>query len=225
MKSKFIQAGKFFFHLCIMASIASVFKRKYYILFSLVIFLWLFGSWVLSEGKAESFRAMTPFHNEYADFFFRYFTHLGDGIFILALAALLAIRKKYFLSLGIVGGYLLSGLFAQIGKRVLNAPRPKAFFEAMGETVYEVPGMDVHLAGSFPSGHTASAFALAVFLICALPNKTLNWFILLGACLVGYSRIYLSQHFPVDVFAGAVIGSLSGWVTYLFLEWRVSKKK
>ncbi len=207
-----------------MSTVPSLFKAKYPILFVIVLLLWVFGSWVLQEGRESSFRAMTPYHGSFTDFTFRYLTHLGDGIFILALAAGLAIRKKYFLSLGIVGGYLLSGVFAQIGKRLLNAQRPKAFFEAMGETVYQVPGVDVHLAGSFPSGHTASAFALAVFLICSLHHKILHWLILLGACLVGYSRIYLSQHFPVDVFAGAVIGSFSGLAVYLFLEKKKAKR-
>ena len=198
----------------------SILKAKYPILLFIAVMLVTFGIIIMAAGRATSFRMLTPFHHYTTDFFFQNITHLGDGIFILALAAILAIRKNYFLSLGIVAGYLLSGLFAQLGKRLLNAPRPKAFFEAMGERVYEVPGLDVHLAGSFPSGHTASAFALAVFLICALPKKSLHWLILLGACLVGYSRVYLSQHFPVDVFAGAVIGSLSGWAVFLFLEKR-----
>jgi membrane-associated phospholipid phosphatase len=126
--------------------------------------------------------------------------------------------KKYFLSVGIVAGYLLSGIFAQLGKKLLSLPRPKAWFEAMGETVYQVPGLDMHMKGSFPSGHTASVFALAVFLILALPYRWYSWIILLFACMVGYSRIYLSQHFPVDVWAGAMIGTFSGIVVYWVLK-------
>lgn len=179
----------------------------------------LFGTWVLLVGQNESFRLLTGSHFGFGNFFFKYWTHLGDGIFILALAAILAIIKRYFLSIGIVGGYLLSGLFAQLGKRIINAPRPKAFFESLGETVYQVPGVEVHMAGSFPSGHTASAFALSVFLILALSNRFLGLFFLIAACLVGYSRIYLSQHFPVDVWAGAMIGTFSGIIVY----WRMKK--
>jgi membrane-associated phospholipid phosphatase len=184
-----------------------------------IILMLLFGAWVLHAGRYESFRSLTASHSAFGNVFFRYWTHFGDGIFILALAAILAILKRYFLSIGIVGGYLLSGLFAQLGKRLLHAPRPKAFFESFGETVYQVPGVEVHMAGSFPSGHTASAFALAVFLILALPNRFLGMFFLISACLVGYSRIYLSQHFPVDVWAGAMIGTFSGVIVY----WRLKK--
>ncbi len=189
------------------------------VIITLSAILICFGVWLLLVGKGESFRMVTSFRHPAADFFFKYLTHLGDGIFILALAAFFAIYKKYFLSIGVVAGYLLSGVFAQLGKRLLNMPRPKAWFANMGETVYQVPGVDVHLQGSFPSGHTASVFALAVFLIFALPYRWYSWLILAVAFLVGYSRIYLSQHFPVDVWAGAMIGIFSGILVY----WRLRK--
>jgi membrane-associated phospholipid phosphatase len=191
----------------------------------LLVALVVYGAWVIYAGKANSFRALTGFHSSAADLFFSNVTHLGDGIFILALAGVLALFKKYFLSLGIVAGYLLSGLFAQLGKRLVSAPRPKAYFELMGEKVYEMPGVDVHLANSFPSGHTASVFALAVFLVLSLPYRWYSWAILLAALLVGYSRIYLSQHFPTDVLAGAIIGSLSGLGVFFFLKSRAMKQE
>lgn len=103
-------------------------------------------------------------------------------------------------------------------KSYLPYPAPKAWFEALGEKVYEVPGLDVHMKGSFPSGHTASVFALAIFLIIVLPYRWYSWLILLFACIVGYSRIYLSQHFPVDVWAGAMIGTFSGIMVFLLLK-------
>lgn len=193
-------------------------KRLSFIFMAIAALLTLFGVWIFIFGHAESFRALTVFHHPATDFFFRNITHLGDGIFILALAALLAILKKYFLSIGIVAGYLLSGIFAQLGKRLFSAPRPKAFFEAIGEKVYEVPGVDVHLSNSFPSGHTASVFALAVFLMLALPYKWYSWLLLFGAMLVGYSRVYLSQHFPLDVWVGAVIGTISGIIVFKLIS-------
>lgn len=199
-------------------------RQRASILVVLLLLLAGFGLWIMMVGKEASFRNITSFHSPASDFFFRNITHLGDGIFILSLAAILALLKKYFLSLGIVAGYLFSGIFAQLGKKLLSLPRPKAWFEAMGETIYQVPGLDVHMKGSFPSGHTASVFALAVFLILALPYRWYSWIILLFACMVGYSRIYLSQHFPVDVWAGAMIGSFSGVVVYWILHNRRSKR-
>lgn len=206
-------------NLCPMESRTASFGAKVILPLIWIFIMLVFGAWVLHAGRYESFRLLTTSHSAFGNVFFRYVTHLGDGIFILGLAAILAIMKRYFLSIGIVAGYLLSGIFAQLGKRILNAPRPKAFFESLGETVYQVPGVEVHMAGSFPSGHTASAFALAVFLMLALPNRLWRIVVLILACLVGYSRIYLSQHFPLDVWAGAMIGTFSGVIVF----WRMKK--
>lgn len=84
------------------------------------------GIWIMLVGKAESFRLITGYHSPQADFFFRNITHLGDGLFILSLAAILAILKRYFLSIGIVASYIMSGIFAQSGKKLLALSRPQS---------------------------------------------------------------------------------------------------
>ncbi|QQL51609.1 phosphatase PAP2 family protein [Mucilaginibacter ginkgonis] len=66
----------------------------------------------------------------------------------------------------------------------------------------------VYRAGStsFPSGHTSTTFALASSLSIAYPK----WYVIAPAFIyagtVGYSRMYLGEHFPTDVAAGATIG-------------------
>ena len=91
----------------------------------------------------------------------------------------------------------------------------KAYGATMGTTValkYTVREKrpDNDDMDSFPSGHTSSAVSGAVFihrrygLAYAIPAY-------LGAIYVGYSRIHVNRHHPRDVFAGAVIGALSGW--------------
>jgi undecaprenyl-diphosphatase len=62
---------------------------------------------------------------------------------------------------------------------------------------------------SFPSGHTASAFAFATAVGQRIPSL---WLPLRGlALLVGYSRIHTGVHYPGDVVAGAVVGTTCGW--------------
>jgi undecaprenyl-diphosphatase len=72
----------------------------------------------------------------------------------------------------------------------------------------------------FYSSHASNIFALAVFVISLMRKKT--WWIILAifcwAALIGYSRIYLGVHYPGDVLAGAIAGSLLGWMVARFLK-------
>lgn len=65
---------------------------------------------------------------------------------------------------------------------------------------------------SFPSTHASIAFALAAI----LARKEPSWagLLYLSACLVGWSRIYLGSHYPIDVTAGAVFGLAIGHATW-----------
>jgi membrane-associated phospholipid phosphatase len=65
-------------------------------------------------------------------------------------------------------------------------------------------------SGSFPSGHTASAFAFATAVTADLPQLALPLFGL--ATVVGYSRVHNGVHYPGDVMAGAVLGLTIGTV-------------
>lgn len=65
----------------------------------------------------------------------------------------------------------------------------------------------------FMSSHAANAFALTVFMALVLPRRyrVAQWLLLIWAIIVSYSRIYLAAHFPSDVLAGALLGSLLAW--------------
>ncbi len=79
---------------------------------------------------------------------------------------------------------------------------------------------------SFPSGHTASAFAAAVFTgeVYARLNPddaSRHWVrggTLAMAAATGWLRVRAGRHFPTDVLAGAAIGALAGWLVPLAHE-------
>ena len=68
-------------------------------------------------------------------------------------------------------------------------------------------------AGSFPSIHTARITSVAVFSYSLLSSFALLTLGLLLAVVVGYSRIYLRKHYPIDVVAGVVMGLVISWLT------------
>lgn len=66
----------------------------------------------------------------------------------------------------------------------------------------------------FISSHAANAFALTIFLALVLPRRyrVAKWLLFVWTAVVCYSRIYLAAHYPSDVLAGALLGSLTAWV-------------
>lgn len=71
---------------------------------------------------------------------------------------------------------------------------------------------------SFPSGHTCAAFAAGLVWARALPWKAARAAAVAMAVLMGLSRLYVGVHFPADVLAGAVIGSLCAWAAWKLVE-------
>jgi membrane-associated phospholipid phosphatase len=173
---------------------------------------------LLTEGKAATFRYLNPFHYTLLDSFFIRFTWLGDGLFAAGVIILLLILRRWGQACQILVAFLLSALFAQILKNAFSMPRPREFFPS-GEYMYFIPGVTLNGHASFPSGHSTSIFALATMLAIFEKNKRQNVFYLLVAVAVGYSRIYLGQHFLPDVLMGSFLGVMTAiGIRWLFLE-------
>lgn len=171
-----------------------------------------------SCNKISSFLVLNRMHNLFLDNFFIGLTFLGDGIFSIITAILILILlKQPRLSLTIIVAYLLSGVLAQVLKRIFIAPRPR---EIINNSIYRnfIDGITGVGWDSFPSGHTTSVFALATVLALHTNRKDQGIIFLVIAILVGYSRIYLGQHFLPDVIAGAVLGTCIGVIVYAIIR-------
>jgi membrane-associated phospholipid phosphatase len=192
-----------------------------YLLTSLVFILLGFG-FLMMQDKSVIHLAINGLHSSFFDSFFIVFTYLGDGIFTAACSLLIALLlfHKYGWSPLILAllTLLFAGLFAQFFKQLLfpEALRPLSFF---GDGHLRlIPGLEVYRHNSFPSGHTTSAFAFFGFVCLVLAKNRRIWQVLAALCAVGvgYSRMYLSQHFLEDVVFGASLGILA-FLLALFL--------
>jgi membrane-associated phospholipid phosphatase len=173
---------------------------------------------ILSTGKINCFLLMSKLHSKWLDQVFVSLTFLGDGLFNIIIAgALFFVSKLRRLSFHIITAYLLSGIAAQLIKRIFMAPRPREIIQSNAYS-YFLDGITGAGWNSFPSGHTTSVFALATILSLYVHKKSWGVFFLMLAILVGYSRIYLGQHFLQDVLAGSVLGTTVGVIVYLFVN-------
>ncbi len=201
-----------YFRSTMILSIKNIFDRsKWYFSASLVLIALLLIL-LLTFGKIKSFVLLNSFHSDFLDWFFIVFTNVGDGIFaiLLALIALLVYRNKTP-GLAIIYSFLVSGILAQLMKRIVEAPRPGLIFQDTDYTKF-VEGVKLAFYHSFPSGHTATAFAIVTVIATLMRSRKWQLQLLILATLVGFSRIYLGQHFLEDTIAGAGIGILSGVV-------------
>lgn len=175
------------------------------------------------KGEVELF--INNNHHPFLDSFFSVVTHLGDGLILVIPLVLYLFHKYCYLALITIATAFHLGL-VHLGKKWLfhGMPRPAEFFKDI--PFYEVPGVTLHHWGSFPSGHTATAFMLASFFYLVLPRKFKLHYLMMGiALLVGISRVYLMQHFLVDIWAGALIGLFSTGVAYLIVQKAFVKRK
>jgi membrane-associated phospholipid phosphatase len=199
-------------------------QNKFY--FAVLLFILLFSTlFLLVNGKAAAFISLNAYHPFLLNVFFINYTFVGDGIFALCLiAALFFYYKRKQQGLALLYSFLISGLIVQVIKNLVDSPRPRLFFEA-GQYLHFIDGVSLANNSSFPSGHTATAFAIATVMALMMKDKTWQLLILIAAVLVGYSRIYLAQHFLLDVLIGALIGSGSGILSvYLAVNVKLIKR-
>ncbi len=171
----------------------------------------LLSSWLL--GKDAFFLMLNADLGTFADHFFHYWTYMGDGGIWVPVVILVIIYKKKMLPL-IIAAIVLSTLITQLTKNYVFPGEPRPTYGLIDlKKIHTVEGVELHTVNSFPSGHTGTAFT--VFLVGCLLLKS-RWFTALGfisAAFVGYSRIYLAQHFPLDVGAGIIAAIITVFVS------------
>lgn len=180
---------------------------------------------LLLNGKEAAFLSSDTYHPFYLNVFFINYTFMGDGFFAICLVAVIIYYfKKRKLGFALLYSFLISGLAVQIIKNLVNSTGPKLYFEA-GTYLNFINGVTPGGHAGFPSGHTATAFAIATVLVLMIRKRKLQLLILLAAVLIGYSRIYLAQHFLQDIIVGALLGTVSGILSFYLVQNRITIKR
>lgn len=198
----------------------AILKSNLSFLLPYFIFIVLGAMLLIISTKVEIQLSFNAFHNSFFDTFFYYTTYLGDGLMaVLVVIILLAVKYRYAFIVGVSN--IIAALITQTLKQTVfsDALRPKKFFEGI-HNLYFVPGVDNYLYNSFPSGHSTCAFSLYFSLSLLVENKIYKLLFFIVALLIGYSRIYLSQHFFEDVYAGSLIGVITTIMVYYFIQKR-----
>jgi membrane-associated phospholipid phosphatase len=157
---------------------------------------------------------INSFHHPILDSFFFGITGLGNGLIVIPfLFSWFFIRLRYALCAAI--SFSTIGLVCASVKDIFNVPRPVSVIDP--SLLHFVDSVNIHTQHSFPSGHTATIFCLATLISLTSKNSILTIISLLVAFLVGLSRIYLAQHFLIDVAAGAFLGCVVAFICWTIL--------
>jgi len=161
---------------------------------------------------------INSYHQPVLDAICAYGTFLGDGWFIVSISLILFFFKPR-MAFVLLLTYLISSGVTQSLKHFVfpQYHRPLWYLEAHKELAYYVaPGTDVSYNFSFPSGHTTSAFAFfgSLYFFSASALNRQIWIVL--AFFTGFTRMYLLQHYLVDVTVGAFIGFSAAFLIYTF---------
>jgi membrane-associated phospholipid phosphatase len=175
----------------------------------------------LLVGRDTVFLAWNADLGPLADQFFSFITNLAEGwIWIPYLLIVFGWYKKDLVF--ILLSFLSSTLLTQLPKNYIwpNVNRPIASGIKVSK-IHTVVGVEVHTYNSFPSGHTATAFILFFLTVYFFPNKKVFWMGAAYAILCGYSRIYLGQHFPIDV-AGGIIAAILSFQISIWIRGKIN---
>lgn len=169
-------------------------------------------------SKAEIHLYLNKFNSPFFDFLAKYITYLGDGL-VISIIGVFALLVHIRAGLLIFISYYISGLIAQVFKRTMFSEysRPSKFFDGI-TSLHVIDGVTLHSNFSFPSGHATTGFAVFFILAMMTPKKYVKVIFLVFALMVAYSRVYLSQHFLMDIVAGSALGTVVSLLLYYWVN-------
>lgn len=150
------------------------------------------------------------------DRFFVAATYLGDGYIWAALAlglvAFGATSDRWNVVVGF--GVTVANLtFVRLLKMLVSRERPETDGDALRGRVIDT--------FSFPSGHATTSFGLAYLVAVRYPHPGVQAAVCFGAATIALSRVYLREHYFLDIVGGAVLGTLVAASLLPLFRWLV----
>ena len=196
-----------------------------FIYLNIIRFTWFLGAlFILFQDKLDFQKKINQMGNPVLDLVMRNLTYAGDGLFaVLVFIVLLFIRIKTAL-IALISFVLTAGVVQLLKHTVFDTMKRPYYFLQSDVNFRIIEDLTYHSSNSFPSGHSASIFAICTVIAYQYKSKlSIQLLLVVIAVLVALTRVYLCQHFLQDIIAGSLIGTLISYYTSLFLESRLNR--
>lgn len=191
----------------------------------LIFLILLYGELAEDIRKGEGFSWDAPimlfigqFRSPWMNAIMIFITHTGGGwsvLFLILFLIWLINQKKKKTAIALAASFLGAISINALLKLIYQRPRPVV-----------IPPLVAVNTFSFPSGHTITAVALfgfAAYFFWRESRHILAIFILIWACLIAFSRIYLGVHYPSDVLGGIAVGGL--WIQVIMIAMKIFDRR
>ncbi|HEY8892181.1 MAG TPA: phosphatase PAP2 family protein [Clostridium sp.] len=163
--------------------------------------------------QIEIIKFIQSITSPFADMVFQLITMTGEETFYIVVASTIfwCVNKKFGYKLGFA---LLTGTIVNTAlKDIVNSARP------IGISGIRSLRLETATGQSFPSGHTQGS---TIFWISFINQIRKRWIYVIGILvisLVGFSRMYLGVHYPIDIVGGIVIGIIWTFISNFIFEY------
>ncbi|MHC1719983.1 MAG: phosphatase PAP2 family protein [Clostridiaceae bacterium] len=177
----------------------------------------------MNEFNTLDYNLLIQIHNLTSN---NFFDHIMPGISAMGnfgaiwilISLILIIRKEYrMVGIMCILAVIITTIAGEgIIKHLVQRPRPFVQFPSIQLLISEPATY------SFPSGHTASSFAVAFVIADRIRKAALPVFVMASA--IAFSRIYLMVHYPTDIIAAVLLGFICAKLTVLLCDKFIIKR-